>query len=56
VGYLRSVPSFPSVWVVSAGGWGFERNHCCALGFLWEDKSVCENGSRCLAAKCIGKL
>jgi hypothetical protein len=36
---------------LSAGG--FERNHCCALGFLWVDKAVCEKGNRCLAAKCM---
>jgi hypothetical protein len=36
---------------LSAGG--FERNHCCVLGFLWVDKAECENGSRCLAAKCM---
>jgi hypothetical protein len=40
-----------SVWVMAAGGFG--RNHCCALGFLWEDKAVRENGSRCLADKCM---
>jgi hypothetical protein len=31
----------------------FERDHCCALSSLRVDRAMWENGSRCLAAKCM---